>query len=154
MSKLRFRVVEEAFQKRAEEVTPPKERPSDFFGQNVFNRAKMFKYLPEKTYEKITDCIDNGTPLDRATADAVAAGMKKWAIEMGVTHYTHWFHPLTEGTAEKHAFAGVYDNATLKKWLYTFFRRFFQQQFKRSCLPDGPKVGSISLSPRGDWRMI
>jgi len=102
MSKLRFRVVEEAFQKRAEEVTPPKERPSDFFGQNVFNRAKMFKYLPEKTYEKITDCIDNGTPLDRATADAVAAGMKKWAIEMGVTHYTHWFHPLTEGTAEKH----------------------------------------------------
>ena len=51
------------------------------------------------------------------------------------------------------AFAGVYDNATIKKWLYTFFRRFFQQQFKRSCLPDGPKVGSVSLSPRGDWRM-
>jgi glutamine synthetase len=102
MSKLRFRVVETAFQKRAEEVTPPKERPSDYFGQNVFNRAKMFKYLPEKTYEKIVDCIDNGTPLDRATADAVATGMKKWAIEMGVTHYTHWFHPLTEGTAEKH----------------------------------------------------
>ena len=51
------------------------------------------------------------------------------------------------------AFAGIYDNATVKKWLYTFFRRFFQQQFKRSCLPDGPKVGSISLSPRGDWRM-
>ena len=51
------------------------------------------------------------------------------------------------------AFAGIYDNATVKKWLYTFFRRFFQQQFKRSCLPDGPKVGSVSLSPRGDWRM-
>ncbi|WP_304959837.1 glutamine synthetase III, partial [uncultured Parabacteroides sp.] len=48
------------------------------------------------------DCIDNGTPLDRETADAVAAGMKKWAVEMGATHYTHWFHPLTEGTAEKH----------------------------------------------------
>ena len=51
------------------------------------------------------------------------------------------------------AFHGIYDNTTIKKWLHTFFRRFFQQQFKRSCLPDGPKVGSISLSPRGDWRM-
>ena len=102
MSKLRFRVVETAFKKRAAEVPAPAERPADYFGQNVFNRAKMFKYLPEKAYERITDCIDNGAPLDRETADAVAAGMKKWAIEMGATHYTHWFHPLTEGTAEKH----------------------------------------------------
>ena len=102
MSKLRFRVVETAFKKRAAEVPAPAERPSDYFGQNVFNRAKMFKYLTEKAYGRITDCIDNGTPLDRETADAVAVGMKKWAIEMGATHYTHWFHPLTEGTAEKH----------------------------------------------------
>lgn len=102
MSKLRFRVVEAAFKKKAAEVSAPAERPSDYFGQNVFNRMKMFKYLPEKAYNKITDCIDNGTPLDRETADAVASGMKKWAIEMGATHYTHWFHPLTEGTAEKH----------------------------------------------------
>lgn len=102
MSKLRFRVVETAFKKRAAEVPAPAERPSDYFGQNVFNRAKMFKYLPEKAYERITDCIDNGAPLDRETADIVAAGMKKWAIGMGTTHYTHWFHPLTEGTAEKH----------------------------------------------------
>ena len=102
MSKLRFRVVETAFKKRAAEVPAPAERPSDYFGQNVFNRAKMFKYLPEKAYERITDCIDNGAPLDRETADIVAAGMKKWAIGMGATHYTHWFHPLTEGTAEKH----------------------------------------------------
>ena len=51
------------------------------------------------------------------------------------------------------AFDGVYDNATILKWLRTFFRRFFQQQFKRSCLPDGPKVGTVSISPRGDWRM-
>ena len=102
MSKLRFRVVETAFKKRAAEVPAPAERPSDYFGQNVFNRAKMFKYLPEKAYERITDCIDNGAPLERETADIVAAGMKKWAIGMGATHYTHWFHPLTEGTAEKH----------------------------------------------------
>ena len=102
MSKLRFRVVETAFKKRAAEVPAPAERPSDYFGQNVFNRAKMFKYLPEKAYERITDCIDNGAPLDRETADIVADDMKKWAIGMGATHYTHWFHPLTEGTAEKH----------------------------------------------------
>ena len=102
MSKLRFRVVESAFKKRGIEVAAPAERPSEYFGKNVFNREKMFKYLPEKAYSKLVDSIDNGTPLDRETADAVAAGMKKWAIEMGATHYTHWFHPLTEGTAEKH----------------------------------------------------
>ena len=62
-------------------------------------------------------------------------------------------HPSKIYFLAQKAFAGIYDNATVKKWLYTFFRRFFQQQFKRSCLPDGPKVGPVSLSPRGDWRM-
>jgi len=102
MSTLRFRVVETAFTKKAADVAVPDERPSEYFGKYVFNRAKMFKYLPEKTYRKLVDAIDNGTPLDREIADSVAEGMKKWAIEMGATHYTHWFHPLTEGTAEKH----------------------------------------------------
>ena len=55
--------------------------------------------------------------------------------------------------AARITFAGVYDDATIKKWLTTFVRRFFTQQFKRSCLPDGPKVGTVTLSPRGDWRM-
>lgn len=102
MSTLRFRVVETAFTKKAVDVAVPDERPSEYFGKYVFNRAKMFKYLPEKTYRKLVDAIDNGTPLDREIADSVAEGMKKWAIEMEATHYTHWFHPLTEGTAEKH----------------------------------------------------
>ena len=102
MSKLRFKVVESAFEKKTIAVTEPAEKPSEYFGSLVFNREKMFKYLPEKVYEKLTDCIDNNTPLDRETANAVAAGMKRWALEKGVTHYTHWFHPLTEGTAEKH----------------------------------------------------
>ena len=102
MSTLRFRVVETAFTKKAVDVAVPDERPSEYFGKYVFNRAKMFKYLPEKTSRKLVDAIDNGTPLDREIADSVAEGMKKWAIEMGATHYTHWFHPLTEGTAEKH----------------------------------------------------
>ena len=80
----------------------PSERPSEFFGKKVFNRQKMYKYLPSDVYEKLIDVIDNGSRLDRSIADAVAAGMKLWAEENGVTHYTHWFQPLTEGTAEKH----------------------------------------------------
>jgi len=102
MSNLRFEVVAEAFKKKPVEVKKPSERPSEFFGKNVFNRAKMYKYLPRDVYEKLIDVIDNGTRLDRSIADAVAKGMKQWADENGVTHYTHWFQPLTEGTAEKH----------------------------------------------------
>ena len=102
MSDLRFRVVEAAFRRKAEEVVYPSERPSLYFAKNVFNREKMHKYLPAQAYEKLIDSIDNGMPLSRSTADAIAAGMKQWAIDMGATHYTHWFHPLTEGTAEKH----------------------------------------------------
>ena len=99
---LRFQVVEEAFKKRAVEVKVPHERPSEFFGKYVFDRKKMYKYLPKDVYDKMIDVMDNGARLDRSIADAVAAGMKQWALEMGVTHYTHWFQPLTEGTAEKH----------------------------------------------------
>ena len=99
---LRFQVVEEAFKKKAREVPTPSERPSEYFGKYVFNRQKMFKYLPAEVYNKMIDVMDNGARLDRSIADAVAEGMKKWAQEMGVTHYTHWFQPLTEGTAEKH----------------------------------------------------
>ena len=136
MSKLRFRVVETAFKKRAAEVPAPAERPSDYFGQNVFNRAKMFKYLPEKAYERITDCIDNGAPLDRETADIVAAGMKKWAIGMGATHYTHWFHPLTEGTAEKHDAFGEHDG---KGGMVEEFsgKLLIQQEPDASSFPNG-----------------
>ena len=101
-SNLRFQVVEEAFKKKAANVEVPIERPSEYFGKYVFNRAKMYKYLPADVYAKLIDVIDNGARLDRSIADEVAAGMKQWAMEYGVTHYTHWFQPLTEGTAEKH----------------------------------------------------
>ena len=99
---LRFQVVEEAFKKRALEVKVPNERPSEYFGKYVFNKEKMYRYLPKDVYDTMVDVMDNGARLDRSIADAVAAGMKQWAQEMGVTHYTHWFQPLTEGTAEKH----------------------------------------------------
>ena len=102
MTNLRFNVVESAFNKKPLKVDTPAERPTEYFGKNVFNRAKMYKYLPTAVYEAMIDVMDNGASLDRSIADAVAAGMKKWAEENGVTHYTHWFQPLTEGTAEKH----------------------------------------------------
>ncbi|MBQ8044915.1 MAG: glutamine synthetase III, partial [Bacteroidales bacterium] len=99
---LRFRVIENAFLKRPVEVKLPEERPSEYFGKYVFNRAKMQQFLPKDIYENLTNSIDNNKPINRDIAYAVAEGMKKWAISMGATHYTHWFHPLTEGTAEKH----------------------------------------------------
>ena len=102
MSTLRFRVVEKAFQAKPVEVPVPTERPSEYFGKYVFNREKMFKYLPSNVYAKLVDAMDNGAALDRSIADQVADGMKRWASELGATHYTHWFQPLTEGTAEKH----------------------------------------------------
>ena len=102
MANLRFQVVEEAFKKKPLEVAAPAERPSEYFGKYVFTRSKMYKYLQRDVYEKLVDAIDNGAPLDRSIADDVARGMQQWAEENGVTHYTHWFQPLTEGTAEKH----------------------------------------------------
>ena len=110
MSKLRFDVVQDAFKKKAVAVETPDARPSEYFGELVFNREKMHKYLDIKTYNALIDCIDNGKPLDRETADHVAAGMKTWALAHGVTHITHWFQPLTEGTAEKHDSFMDYDN--------------------------------------------
>ena len=101
-STLRFQVVGEAFKKKAIEIPNREVRPSEFFAKYVFNRQKMFKYLPTRVYEKMMDVIENGTKLDLETADAVAEGMKRWAMELGATHCTHWFQPLTEGTAEKH----------------------------------------------------
>ena len=102
MSHLRFKEVELAFNREPVSVNIPKEAPSEYYGKHVFNRQAMFKYLPKDTYDALIDAIDNKKPLNLAVADSVATGLQKWAIERGCTHYTHWFHPLNEGTAEKH----------------------------------------------------
>ena len=102
MSKLRFKVVEEASNRKAISVNIPVERPSEYYGKYVFNRQKMQEYLPRETYEALVNAIDNKQSLSRRIADSVAEGMKRWAIDNGARHYTHWFHPLTDGTAEKH----------------------------------------------------
>ena len=109
MSELRFDVIQDAFKKKAAVVETPAVKTSEYFGELVFNRDKMRKYLDDKTFKAIVNCIDNGEPLDRKTADGVAAGMKTWAMEHGVTHVTHWFQPLTDGTAEKHDSFMEYD---------------------------------------------
>ncbi len=93
---------EAALNHRAVDVEAPSARPSDYFGCKVFGRAVMRKYLDRPTYEALLNTMDNGTPLSLELADSVAAGMRQWALDNGADHYTHWFQPLTGGTAEKH----------------------------------------------------
>ena len=102
MSSLRFKAVAEAFDRKVVPVEMPKESPEVYYADAVFNRQRMFEYLPKKTFDQLIDAIDNKRPISRELADSVAAGMKRWATDNGARHYTHWFHPLTGGTAEKH----------------------------------------------------
>ena len=105
-SLLRFKMVDAAINHTAVEVKVPEGRPSDYFGKKVFGRAAMRKYLDKRTYAALLDTMEKRTPLTREVADSIAAGMRQWALEHGADHYTHWFQPLTGGTAEKHdAFA-------------------------------------------------
>ena len=100
MSISRFNAVEKASNRKAVEAVTPEHKVSEYYGENVFNRKAMQKYLSKETYKALTHAIDNGTPIDREIANHVAAGMRMWALEKGVTHYTHWFQPLTDITAE------------------------------------------------------
>ena len=102
MSNLRFKSVEEAAARKAVNVELPSERVESYYGKLVFNRQRMFEYLPKKTYDALIYAIDNRQPLSLELADSVAEGMKRWALDNGARHYTHWFHPLTGSTAEKH----------------------------------------------------
>lgn len=102
MSSLRFKAVAEAFDRKIVPVEIPKESPEVYYADAVFNRQRMFEYLPKNTFDQLIDAIDNKRPISRELADSVAAGMKRWATDNGARHYTHWFHPLTGGTAEKH----------------------------------------------------
>ncbi len=102
MATLRFKALEETLKRKPVEVTAPGKNVSDYFGMYVFDRQKMEKHLPKEAYKAIVGAVDNGTRIDLKIADQIAMGMKTWAMNLGATHYTHWFQPLTEGTAEKH----------------------------------------------------
>lgn len=140
MSTLRFKVVEEAFKREPISIEVPKEFPSEYFGKYVFNRNKMSKYLSKDTMSVVVKAIDEGVTLPRSISDHVAAGMKMWAMEMGATHYTHWFQPLTEGTAEKHdSFIEYLNGSPLDSEILERFsgKLLAQQEPDASSFPSG-----------------
>jgi glutamine synthetase len=111
MAELRFSALKEVFNRVPVEVTTPSKIVSEYFGENVFDLPKMERYLSKEAYKVIKRAIAEGKSLNRQEADQVATGLKAWAIGKGATHYTHWFHPLTDGTAEKHdGFIEIGDN--------------------------------------------
>lgn len=129
-------MVKESFEKKAVAAEMPQGKPSDYFGELVFDRNKMHKYLDANTLTALLDCIDNGKALDRKTADGVARGIKEWALEHHVTHVTHWFQPLTDTTAEKHDSLIEYDR---KGGVIESFdgRSLAQQEPDASSFPNG-----------------
>jgi len=102
MAIIRFKALQELFSRQAKPVHYPSYKASDYFGENVFNMRKMKKHLSKEAYKSVEIAMHEGKGIDRKVADQVATGMKEWAISRGATHYTHWFHPLTDATAEKH----------------------------------------------------
>lgn len=138
MSSLRFKAVEEAFRKKAICVEAPGKLTSEYYGKYVFSRKAMSKYLAKDTMEAIQNAVDKGQALDRDIADHVAAGMKRWAMEMGATHYTHWFQPLTDGTAEKHDSFIEYEGAPGGNVIEDFSGKLLaQQEPDASSFPNG-----------------
>jgi glutamine synthetase len=114
MTIIRFNALNEVLARKPVHVKPPSSITSEYFGVNVFDKKKMEKYLSAEAYDHVIEAIEKGTIIDRKIADQIASGMKSWAMERGVTHYSHWFQPLTEGTAEKHdAFLGYGENENL-----------------------------------------
>jgi glutamine synthetase len=102
MATLRFKALGDALKRKPVQVTPPGDKISDYYGMYVFDREKMEKYLPKDAFRSVVAAIDHGTRIELKLADQIALGMKTWAMSLGATHYTHWFQPLTESTAEKH----------------------------------------------------
>ena len=136
MAQFRFKALEEVLKRKPIEVKREENLVSDFYGMNVFDRPKMKKYLSKEAYKAVIDAIDHGTPVDRKMADQVAQGMKSWALENGATHITHWFHPLTDGTAEKHdAFIVHGENGTVVETLSGSM--LSQQEPDASSFPSG-----------------
>jgi glutamine synthetase len=136
MAHLRFQALQEVLRRKPVEVTYPSKKISDFFGINVFDQQKMQKYLSMEAYKSVQKSIESGNRIDRKMADEVAAGMKAWATERGATHYTHWFHPLTDATAEKHdAFIEVTESGSV---IENFSgSKLVQQEPDASSFPSG-----------------
>jgi glutamine synthetase len=102
MENLRFKALAEMNSRQPVHFEGTNKAVSSYFAENVFDRNRMRKYLTPEAFEAVIEAIDEGAKINRKYADQIASGMKSWAIEREVTHYTHWFHPLNESTAEKH----------------------------------------------------
>ena len=102
MAKFRLQALTEVLNRKPLDFEREDNLVSNYYGKLVFDRAKMKKYLSGDAFGAVMDAIEKGTRIDRKMADLIAQGMKSWALENGATHYTHWFHPLTDATAEKH----------------------------------------------------
>ncbi|MDH6305694.1 glutamine synthetase [Parabacteroides sp. PF5-5] len=150
MSTFRFNAVEKASNRKAVEAIIPSQKVSEYFGENVFNRKAMKKYLSKETFKVLTQAIDSGTPIDREIANHIAAGMKMWALEKGVTHYTHWFQPLTDGTAEKHdAFVELDNNGGM---IEEFSGKLLvQQEPDASSFPSGGLRNTFEARGYSAW---
>lgn len=150
MSNLRFTAVDKAANRIAKEPFSPDIKTSEYFGIDVFNRKAMQKHLAKETFSKITNAIEKGTPIDRSLADHVAAGLRMWAMEKGATHYTHWFHPLTDGTAEKHdAFVELDGNEGLIEELSG--KLLAQQEPDASSFPSGGLRNTFEARGYSAW---
>ena len=102
MAQQRFQALQQVDNRRPQQVNTPSSKVSEFFGSQVFSWKVMREYLPSEAYDTLRTSVEKGTQIDRGTAEQVASAMKAWALQLGATHYTHWFQPLTGSTAEKH----------------------------------------------------
>src|SRR5690606_16342489 len=118
MAIIRFQALQSVLGRSIPEVKAPYTKISDYFGQNVFDKSKMKAYMSKEAFQAIVSAGENGTPIERDIAEHIAAAMKSWAMSKGVTHYTHWFQPLTGTTAEKHDsfFEPAPDGSPLEKF--------------------------------------
>ena len=152
MSGLRFQVVSEAFKKMPLAVESPEKSTPAYYGKYVFGKEQMLKYLSKDTLKKFMAVVKNGNPLDRSLADHIAAGIKQWATELGATHYTHWFQPLTEGTAEKHDSFIEYAGAPGEGVIEEFSGKLLaQQEPDASSFPSGGLRNTFEARGYSAW---
>lgn len=151
MATLRFKALEILFDRQAKHVTYPSVKTSDYYGANIFDKEKMQKYMPREAYLSVIESIEQGTRIDRKIANQVAAGMKAWATEKGATHYTHWFHPLTDASAEKHdAFFDI-EPGTGKSFESFDGALLVQQEPDASSLPNGGLRNTFEARGYSAW---
>ena len=136
MAQIRFKALEEVQNRNALKVESPSNRISDYFKSNVYGLENMKDTLPANVVKKVEEAKEKGTKIDRETADVIASGMKNWAIENGVKHYTHWFQPLTGSTAEKHDtfFETTFGSTPVEKFKGS---ALVQQEPDASSFPNG-----------------